>query len=112
MGIVLTSLMRIRLKYMGSWLKDQLSRPDWFRNLIVNRSAWGAFSIYAHIRRSDSKAKRAYVSKANAEKAAFEMSMKYGYSFVVYKCLFCEGWHISKTTERDVHGKMYRLTWS
>lgn len=105
MGTILNSLKRIRLKYMGSWLKDQLSRPEWFRNLIVNRSAWGAFSIYAHIRRSDSKAKRAYVSKANAEKAAFEMSMKYGYSFVVYKCLFCEGWHISKTTERDVHGK-------
>ena len=105
MGTIQTSLKKINPKYIGVWLKDQLSRTDWFRNLIVDQSAWGAFSIYAHIRRSDSKAKIAYANRANAEIAALEMSLKYGHSFVVYKCLFCEGWHISKTTERDVHGK-------
>ena len=105
MGTVLTSVKEIKPKYIGCWLKDQLSRPDWFRNLVVNRSAWGAFSIYAHAKRSDGKAKIAYVSKAKAEKAAFDMSKKYGYPFAVYKCLFCEGWHVSKALGKDAHGK-------
>ena len=38
MGTALTSLKKIKPKYIGIWLKDQLSQPDWFRNLIVNRS--------------------------------------------------------------------------
>ena len=77
MGTVLTSLKKINLKQIGCWLKDQLSRPDWFRNLVVNRSAWGAFSIYAHARRSDGKSKISYDSKIKAEKAAFDMSKKH-----------------------------------
>ena len=100
MGTVLTSLKKINLKQIGCWLKDQLSRADWFRNLAVNRSPWGAFSIYAHARRSDGKSKISYGSKTKAEKAAFDMSKKYGYPFAVYKCLFCEGWHVSQ----DSHG--------
>ena len=91
MRTLLTSLKKIKPKYIGCWIMDQLSRPDWICNLIVSRSAWGAFSIYAHARRSDGKAKIAYASKAKAEKAAFDMSKRYGYPFAVYKCLFCEG---------------------
>lgn len=90
--------MGVKLKYIGCWLKYQLSRPDCFRNLIVNRCAWGAFSIYSHIRRSDGKIKIAYPSKDKAEKAAEDMGKKYKAHFVAYKCLFCEGWHVSKVT--------------
>ena len=57
MRTLVISLKKIRPKYICCWLKDQLSRPKWFRNLIVDRSAWGAFSIYAHLRRSDNKSK-------------------------------------------------------
>lgn len=105
MGKALTSLKKIKPKYIGIWLKDQLSQPDWFRNLIVNRSAWGAFSVYAHARRSDGKAKISYKSKAKAEKAAFDMEKRYGYSFTTYKCLFCDGWHVSKAVKRNTEGK-------
>lgn len=91
--------------YIGSWLKDQLSRPDWFDNLIVNRSVWGAFSIYAHARRSDGKAKITYKSKSKAEIAASDMSNRYGYPFTVYKCLFCDGWHVSKAVGKNTEGK-------
>lgn len=90
------SLKKIRPKYIGCWLKDQLSRPEWFRNLIVDRSAWGAFSIYAHLKRSDNKPKSLYATREKAKIAAFDMSKRYGKTFVFYKCLFCEGWHISK----------------
>ena len=105
MKTILISLKKIKLEYVSCWLKDQLSRPDWFRNLFVDRSVWGAFSIYAHARRSDGKSKIAYSSKAKAEKAALDMSKKYGYPFAVYKCLFCEGWHISKTVKKDALGR-------
>ena len=105
MGTVLTSIRKIRFGYIGRWLRDQLSRPDWFRNLVLNRSAWGAFSFYAHAKRSDGKAKIAYTSKAKAEKAAYDMSKRYGYPFITYKCLFCEGWHVSKAVEKNAVGK-------
>ena len=105
MRTILTSLMMIKPKYIGCWLKDQLSQPDWIRNLVLNRSAWGAFSIYAHARRSDGKSKISYSSKAKAEKAAFDMSKKYGFPFATYKCLFCDGWHVSKAVGKDAHGK-------
>lgn len=101
MRTMLTSLKKIRLKYIGCWLKDQLSRPDCFHNLFVDRSVWGAFSIYAHARRSDGKSKIAYSSKAKAEKAAFDMSKRYGCPFTVYKCLFCDGWHVSKSVKNN-----------
>ena len=105
MGTILMSLKKIKPKFIGVWLKDQLSRPDWISNLIVNRSAWGAFSIYAHAKRSDGKSKISYSSKAKAEKSAFDLSKKYGYPFTTYKCLFCEGWHISKAVGKNAQGK-------
>lgn len=105
MKTILKSLKGIKTMYIGSWLKDQLSRPEWFDNLIVNRSAWGAFFIYAHARRSDGKAKIAYKSKSKAEKAASDMSNRYGYPFTVYKCLFCDGWHVSKAVGKNAEGK-------
>ena len=105
MGTVQTSLKKMNPKFIGVWLKDQLGRPDWFRNLVVDRSAWGVFSIYAHARRSDGKSKISYSSKAKAEKVAFDMSKKYGYPFITYKCLFCDGWHVSKTVGKNAQGK-------
>ena len=105
MGTILKSLKEMKPKYIGCWLKDQLSRPDWFRNLVVNRTAWGAFSIYAHARRSDGRSKISYGNKAKAEKAAFDMSKRYGCPFSVYKCLFCDGWHVSKSVKKNSDGK-------
>lgn len=98
MRTLLTSIKKIKLKYFGCWLKDQLSRPDWFRNLFANRSTWGVFSIYSHIRRSDGRSKIAYPTREKARKAAEDMGKKYKAHFVAYKCLFCEGWHVSKVT--------------
>ena len=97
MKTILMSLKNIKFKYIGCWLKDQLSRPDRFRNLFMNRATWGAFFFYSHARRSDGKPKIAYETKEKAEKGARDMSKKYGTTFVVYKCLFCDGWHVSKT---------------
>lgn len=100
MGTILTSLKMIKPKYIGCWLKDKLSRPDCLHNLFVERSVWGAFSIYAHAKRSDGKSKIAYSCKAKADNAASDMSKRYGYPFAVYKCLFCDGWHVSKLVKK------------
>ena len=108
MGTLLTSITKMKPRYIGVWLKDQLSRPDWFRNMFVNRSAWGAFSIYAHAKRSDGKSKISYKNKTKAEKAAFDMAKRYGYPFITYKCLFCDGWHVSKAVKRNTEGKTLR----
>ena len=105
MRTILTILKKVKPKYIGVWLKDQLSRPEWIRNLIVNRSAWGAFSVYAHEKRSDGKSKISYKNKAIAEKAAFDMAKRYGHPFITYKCLFCDGWHVSKAVKKDADGK-------
>lgn len=100
MRTMIISLKEIKLRYIGVWLKDQLHRSHMFRNLVVNRSAWGAFSIYSHIKRSNGKPKIAYPTKSKAENAAVDMAKKYGKPFTVYKCLFCDGWHVSQ----DAHG--------
>jgi hypothetical protein len=105
MRTILRSLKEIKPKFIGCWLKDQLDRPDWFRNLFVDRTAWGAFSIYAHIRLSDGKQKFFYKSKSKAEKNAFNLSKRYCCPFIAYKCLFCEGWHISKIDQNEPSGK-------
>lgn len=105
MNTLLTSLKKIKPMNIGCWFKDQLSQPDWFRRLFVNRSAWGVFSIYSHVRRSDGKTKIGYSTRVKAEKAAFDMSKKYDCSFVSYKCLFCDGWHVSKVVGNKTEGK-------
>ena len=90
------SLNAIRLRYFGTWLLDQLHQPGWFNNLVVSRRSWGAFSIYAHRRRSDGKAKASYSTRESAKKAADSLAKKHKVPFDVYKCLFCKGWHMSK----------------
>lgn len=104
MNTLLTSLKKIKPMNIVCWFKDQLSQADWFRRLFVNRSAWGVFSIYSHVRRSDGKTKIGYSTRVKAEKAAFDMSKKYDCSFVSYKCLFCDGWHVSKVVGNKTEG--------
>lgn len=86
--------MKLRLrKNIIPWLKDQLSRPSWFRNFFITRNAWAAFSVNSHIRRSNGESKVAYPTKDVAQKAAEKMGNKYGVHFSVYKCLYCVTLH-------------------
>ena len=101
MGTIITSIKRIKVKYVGSWVRHQLSQPQWFHDLFVSRTAWGAFSIYSHLRRSDGKTKIVFRSQHKAERSAVDQSNKYGARFAVYKCLFCEGWHVSKVVDKE-----------
>ena len=100
MNILIASIKGIKFKNLPVWIKHQLNLDGWVKRLFIKRSAWGAFSVYSHIKRSNGKPKNAYSTKSKAENAAVDMAKKYGKSFTVYKCLFCAGWHVSQ----DAHG--------
>ena len=71
--------MKLRLrKNIIPWLRDQLSRPLWFRNFFITRNAWAAFSVNSHIRKSNGEPKVAYPTKEAALKAAKKMGREDG----------------------------------
>ena len=78
---------------------NQLTRKGAWRNIFVTHNAFGIFSQYSHISRRSGKPKVAYPSKYVAEKAAEAMGKKHGVHFSVYKCAWCDGWHIGKNSE-------------
>lgn len=94
------SIREIKIGNLPVWIKHQLNQKGWFHRLFLQRTVWGAFSFYSHIKRSNGKPKIAYSTKIKAENAALDMGKKYGKPFSVYKCLFCDGWHVSQ----DAHG--------
>lgn len=100
MSILIASIKGIKFKNLPVWIKHQLNLDGWVQRLFIKRSAWGAFSVYSHIKRSNGKPKSAYSTKSKAKNAAVDMAKKYGKPFTVYKCLFCDGWHVSQ----DAHG--------
>ena len=95
------SLNAIRLRHIGTWLLDQIRQPGCFDNLVVSRRSWGAFSIFAHRRRSDGRTKASYSTRESAQKAADSLARKHKVPFAVYKCLFCKDWHVSKVGDHQ-----------
>ncbi len=88
---------RIKFKELAIWLKDQLSHP----HTLFKRKTWGVFSVYAHVRRSDKRVKSSSPTKEQAIDASKLMSQKYGGQYNVYKCLYCNGWHLAKVQGLD-----------
>ena len=86
---------RISIRNLGIWLADQLSHPK----TLLKKKSWGVFSVYAHIRRSDLKPKKTSPNREKALQTAAFMAEKYGVSYSIYKCLFCDGWHIAKESK-------------
>lgn len=61
--------------------------------------------MYSHIRRSDCLPKKSAPSKERALKTARFMSNKYGSQYSVYKCIYCDGWHLAKDSEKSENFK-------
>lgn len=91
--------MKIKLKNFWSWFKDQVHRKKAFYNFFISGNAWGAFSINSHIRAATGQPKVSYNTMESALKAADKMGQKYGKHFSVYKCLFCDGYHLGKNRD-------------
>lgn len=88
---------RISIRNLGIWLADQLSHPK----TLLKKKSWGVFSVYAHVRRSDLKPKKTSPSREKALQTAAFMADKYGGQYSIYKCVYCDGWHVAKDAGDD-----------
>jgi hypothetical protein len=79
-------------------LYDQGPLNRAFRNFIITGNAWGLFSIRSH-QRDNGKLKVMYNTKETAQKAAESMKKKMDKHFSVYKCIYCDGYHLGKNRE-------------
>lgn len=90
---------KIKWRNFKIWFVDQIKRKTWFRNFFITRNAWGAFSINSHINQHTHQPKVTYNTVKSAKKAADAMSIKYKTHFSLYKCLFCDGYHVGKNRD-------------
>ena len=91
--------MKIKLKNLILGLKGQLPLKRAFRNFFITGNAWGMFSISSHRRQDTGKDKVMYNTLESAQKAAASLSKKHGKHFSVYKCIFCDGYHLGKNRD-------------
>ena len=89
----------IRIRNLMLALKYQLPLRRALRNFFITRNAWGMFSINSHISQSSGKPKIAFPTYESAQKAAERMGQKHGKHFSVYKCVFCDSFHIGKNKD-------------
>jgi hypothetical protein len=93
----------IKLKNLYAGLKDQLPMSRLFRNLFITGNAKGLFHIRSH-QRDDGKEKVMYNTRATAIKASESMGKKFGTYYSVYKCIFCDGYHIGRNQDNKPDG--------
>ena len=86
----------MKIKNVILALKNQLPLKRFFINFFITRNAWGLFSINSHVNQQTQNPKVQYGSINSATKAADSMKKKHSKHFSVYKCMFCDGYHIGK----------------
>lgn len=89
----------VKIKNIILALKGQLPFKRAYRNFVITRNAWGMFHKNSHQRMDTGKLKVMYNTKQSAEKAAVNMSKKLDKHFSVYKCVFCDGYHLGKNRD-------------
>lgn len=80
-------------------LKEQGPFKRAFRNFFITGNAWGMFSKYSHIRRDTTLPKLVFYDKLHAQKAADSIGRRKHTHFSVYKCVWCDGYHIGKNRD-------------
>ena len=106
--IIITKLKEImdegKISYRNSILAiwNQLTRKGAWRNIFVTHNAFGIFCEYSHISRRNGKPKIPYPNKKVALRAAEAIGKKHGVHFSVYKCAWCDGWHIGKNAQNKI----------
>lgn len=88
---------RLHNFFKGVWY--QLRKKGWFRNFFITRNAWGLFHKNSHINQTTGKEKQGYPREESALKAAASMEKKHGKHFSVYKCIYCDGYHLGKNRD-------------
>jgi hypothetical protein len=70
-----------------------------WRNFIITGNAWGLFHKNSHYRGDSGKPKIMYNTKKSAVEAAEIMKNKNGKHFSVYKCIYCDGYHVGRNRD-------------
>ena len=89
-------MITIKNLYLG--LKSQMPLKRFLKNFFITGNAWGMFSKNSHINQTTKEPKISYSYKS-AVKSAEKMELKIGKHFSVYKCIYCDGWHIGKNKD-------------
>lgn len=88
----------MRFKNILLAAQDQGPPLRFLRNLLGG-GLLGLVSRRSHLRDGGSP-KVAYSSRPKAEAAALAMEAKISHRFSIYKCLYCDGFHIGKNSDR------------
>ena len=88
--------MKIKNIYLA--IKEQGPFKRFIRNFFVTGNAWGMFSKRSHFR-DNGVSKVMYNTKTSVIKAAKSMGKKHNKHFSVYKCIYCDGYHIGKNRD-------------
>lgn len=91
-------LLKIKIINIILGLKDQMPFKRAFRNFFITGNAWGLFHIRSH-QREDGQLKVMYNKRSSAENASKYMNKKTNKHFSVYKCIFCDGYHLGKNRD-------------
>lgn len=92
--------MKIKLKNILLALKYQMPIHRAFVNFFITGNAWGMFSKNSHYRNGDiNKPKVMYNTYKTAKKSADDMEKKYNKHFSIYKCVYCNGFHLGKNMD-------------
>jgi hypothetical protein len=89
----------VKLKNLYLALLSQGPFKRAFRNFFITGNAWGMFSINSHQRQDTGKLKVMYNTIESAQKAADSMQKKHDKHFSIYKCVFCDGYHLGKNRD-------------
>lgn len=84
----------MKLRNIRLALADQMPVKRFFRNLFKGH-LFGLVSKRSHFR-DNGDAKVKYNTKETAKKAALKMQEKQNKYFSVYKCIWCDGYHLGK----------------
>ncbi len=95
----------IKISNLIKAFKHQLPWKRAFRNFFITGNGWGMFSKNSHISQSTGKPKVSYPTLESAVRAAQKMGEKHGKHFSVYKCVFCDGYHIGKNRDNKYEAK-------
>lgn len=86
------------IKEMLKAIWYQIKRKGAFRDIFITHNAFGIFSKNSHTNMHNNigKDKQKYPTEESAQKAADIMGQKFGGYFSVYKCGYCDGYHIGR----------------
>lgn len=88
----------MKIKNLILGLKGQLPLKRAFRNFFITGNAWGLFFKRSHYR-DDGKPKQSFPKLESAQRAAEQMGKKHNKHFSVYKCIYCDGYHLGKNRD-------------